>query len=245
MVGKQRLAVHAPREDRVVERLADRERTPDRAVVDAAGDVVRIEAGRLDRDGVGDDADLLEHVAEPDALPHDGADRAELPGGAGGRRALLAGEEAAPVAGALVDRLDRVRGSRRRSSYDSESASAPVRGVARPSPKTRSRHVSRSMIGVDRVVADEQPRLVGEVPRRVAPSPSASRRWCRSRTNRSAGSGLEDRGVRRERGRREAGRGDEGAAGDGGADKGTAGEARTGRGRHARRYYSESLDFIY
>ena len=42
-----------------------------------------------------------------------------------------------------------VRGSRRRSSHDSDSAADSGRGVASPSPKTRSRHVLLSMTGVE------------------------------------------------------------------------------------------------
>jgi hypothetical protein len=42
----------------------------------------------------------------------------------------------------------RVTGSFRSSRKDSESASASDRAVVSPLPKTRSRHVSRSMVGV-------------------------------------------------------------------------------------------------
>ena len=44
--------------------------------------------------------------------------------------------------------VSRVTGSRRRSAYESDNASASARGVASPDPKTRSRQVSRSIVGV-------------------------------------------------------------------------------------------------
>ena len=46
------------------------------------------------------------------------------------------------------DAVTRVTGSWRRSAYDSDSASASARGSERPVPKTRSRQVSRSIVGV-------------------------------------------------------------------------------------------------
>ena len=46
------------------------------------------------------------------------------------------------------DAVTRVTGSRRRSAYDRDSASASARGSDRPVPKTRSRQASRSIVGV-------------------------------------------------------------------------------------------------
>ena len=45
--------------------------------------------------------------------------------------------------------VTRVTGSLRRSEYERDSASPSDRGVARPVPNTRSRQVSRSIVGVD------------------------------------------------------------------------------------------------
>ena len=44
--------------------------------------------------------------------------------------------------------VSRVTGSRRRSAYDRESASASARGSESPVPNRRSRQVSRSIVGV-------------------------------------------------------------------------------------------------
>jgi hypothetical protein len=77
-------------------------------VVDVSRDVVGVEPGGLDRHGGGVQTDLLEHVAQPHALPldradgTDGTDGTERPRGAVGRGALLGVEEAAAAAGALV-----------------------------------------------------------------------------------------------------------------------------------------------
>ena len=104
MVGQQRSTVHPPRQEGVIERLADRQRTSYGAVVDTLVDIVGVEAGGHHVHRVGPDPESAEYVGQPDALPGDRADGAELPLGAGGRGALLGAEEAAAVAGALVDR---------------------------------------------------------------------------------------------------------------------------------------------
>ena len=57
-------------------------------------------------DGVAGEAGTLEHLAERHAAPAGDADRAELPGRAGRRRALPAAEQAPPVAGTFDERGD-------------------------------------------------------------------------------------------------------------------------------------------
>ncbi|MCW2813968.1 MAG: hypothetical protein JWN84_1423 [Nocardioides sp.] len=104
VVGQQVLAVGSPGQDRVVERLGDRERPADAAVVGAAAHEPVVQAGGLEGDRSGRDAEPTQHVAQPDALPRDRADRTELPCRAADLLSLLGGEEAAAVAGALVHR---------------------------------------------------------------------------------------------------------------------------------------------
>ena len=81
------------------------------AGVDAARDHGVVEALRQHVDGArAVEARLVEHERQRDAAPARDADRAELPLRSGRRRALLAREEAAAVAGALHERGDLLRG---------------------------------------------------------------------------------------------------------------------------------------
>jgi hypothetical protein len=101
VVGWQGLAVHLVREQDAGEGLADRHRAADRAEVDAAGDVVRVEADRLHVDSVAAEAGQSEHGRQPYAPPAGDADGAQPPRRARDGLALLGGVVAAAIAGAL------------------------------------------------------------------------------------------------------------------------------------------------
>ncbi|KLI97938.1 hypothetical protein WQ59_22050 [Streptomyces sp. KE1] len=103
VVGRQGLAVHLVRKDHVVQRLGGGQGAADAAEGDAVGDHLAVEAAREHVDGFGAQSGAAQHVKEAGAAPAGLADHAEGPGGAADLLALLGGEVAAAVAGALQE----------------------------------------------------------------------------------------------------------------------------------------------
>ena len=172
VVGWEPRPVHLVREQDVVERLVDRERPPDLAQVDAARNDVGVEALREQVDCVLGDPGALEHLRKRDAAPLGHADPAELPLRPGRGGSLLPGEEAAPVARALDERGQLLRGQPLQVAQGELDRVA----CARTEPQAVAEDTETPRGGVyerrRRVVADEEPLvrdLVAHVGERVPP----------------------------------------------------------------------------
>ena len=105
VVGRQRFSIHLIRQDHVVQRLGYGDRPPHPPVADRGHDEVRIKPGRHDVHRLAGDPRPLQDDGQRDAAPGRHPDRAQPPGRAGHRLALLGSKEAPAVARAL-DRAD-------------------------------------------------------------------------------------------------------------------------------------------
>ena len=144
VVGRQRLAVHLQGDERVVERLRDRDRPAHVAVVDSACDDVAVEPVRHDVDCVGGDPGAVEDLGER------------------GRRASVAtpiapSPHCVPAAGVPCWEPKKERPLPAHSMNDTISfcgqglelrVGERDRRSLQPVPKTRSDQVAGSMIGV-------------------------------------------------------------------------------------------------
>ena len=164
VVGRQRFSVHLISQDHVVQRLGHRDRPPHPPVADPGHDEARIKPGRHDGHRLAGDPRPLQDGGQRDAAPGRHPDRAEPPGCAGHRLALLGGEEAPAVACAL-DRADH----RARRQVQQVLVAEPHRIARRDrTPQPGAEHAQAPGPGVDkgrrRVIAHEEIRVGHDMP---------------------------------------------------------------------------------
>ncbi len=157
VVGRQRTPVHLVGEQHVVQRLRHRQRTPHPAQVHPVRHHLVVQPARQDVDRAPGHARQPQDVRQPRPAPVPDTDRAQGPGRAGDRLALLRGVEVPAVARALDEQrpLDRPQG-----------AQPLVRELHRAAREPVAPHLQPPRTGVDArgggVVADEEPVDRGE-----------------------------------------------------------------------------------